>query len=266
MIEITRIRHRWAEKKGFLLNRPQGTGEYILLHFLSPANLTWQGQTRRTAPGDVIVFAPGDAHCIFAAEPLLHDWMHLRGEVDDLLDAFGLQTGELYHVNNPSGMTDLFALLEMEFFARLPYWRELAQARLTELMVQITRSLIHTPMQLSVRVETKERLREIRTRMLSEPWHNWSIPELAENAHISQSRLQAVYKSIFGIPPKRDLILMKVEKAKQLLHGGMSVTETAEALGYSNVYHFIRQFKQITGSSPGQHREAAHESDPSKQQ
>ena len=33
-MEITRIRHRWTEKKGFLLNRPQGTGEYILLHFL----------------------------------------------------------------------------------------------------------------------------------------------------------------------------------------------------------------------------------------
>lgn len=44
---------------------------------------------------------------------------------------------------------------------------------------------------------------------------------------------------------------MRIEKAKNMLMQGMSVAETAEQLGYTNVYHFIRQFKQITGITPG---------------
>lgn len=255
-MEITRIRHRWAEKKGFLLNRPQGRSEYILLHFLTPAELTFGGEARRVDYGDLIILSPGAPHCISAPEPLFHDWIHLSGDVDDLLRAYGLETDTIYRLSHPPAVSDLVAALETEFFAQRPFWPELAQAKLHELFILIARSLADSPAPVAVRVETAERLREIRDRLLSEPWHTWSIQELAENAHISQSRLHAVYKSVFGVSPKHDLILMRIEKAKQLLQGGMSVTETSEALGYGNIYHFIRQFKQFTGVTPKQYHDS----------
>lgn len=240
---IARIRHRWTEKKGFLLSRPQGTGEYILLHFLAPAELTFGGEVHSVGLGDLIVFAPGKPHCIHAPEPLLHDWIHLSGSADALLHTYGLEPDTFYHLSRATAVSDLAAALETEFFAQRPFWPELAQAKLHELFILIARGLADAPAPVAVRVETLERLREIRDRMLSEPWHTWSIEEMAENAHISQSRLHAVYKSVFGVSPKHDLILMRIEKAKQLLQGGMSVTETSEDLGYGNIYHFIRQFK-----------------------
>ena len=43
---------------------------------------------------------------------------------------------------------------------------------------------------------------------------------------------------------------MWVEKAKNMLLQGECVAHTAEAMGYTNIYHFIRQFKQITGITP----------------
>lgn len=254
-MEITRIRHRWAEKKGFLLSRPQGRSEYILLHFLTPVDLTFGGEVHRVGLGDLIVFAPGTPHCIHAPEPLLHDWIHLSGGVDALMRAYGLEPDTLYHLSHATAVSDLVAALETEFFAQRPFWPELAQAKLHELFILVARGLSDAPTPLAVRVETVERLREIRDRMLSEPWHTWSIEEMAENAHISQSRLHAVYKSVFGVSPKHDLILMRIEKAKQLLQSGMSVTETSEALGYGTIYHFIRQFKQITGVTPKQYHE-----------
>lgn len=255
-VEITRIRHRWTEKKGFVLRRPQGGGEYILLHFLAPAEITFDGEKHTVGMGDLIVFAPDTPHVISAPDSLLHDWIHMRGDMRELMAAYGLAPDSLYHLNRSTAVTDLMAALESEFFAQRAFWPELAQAKLHELFILIARNLIDTPAPVAVRVETVERLREIRDRMLSEPWHTWSIEELAEDTHISQSRLHAVYKSVFGVSPKHDLILMRVEKAKQLLMEGMSVTETSEALGYGNIYHFIRQFKQITGVTPKQYHGA----------
>lgn len=49
---------------------------------------------------------------------------------------------------------------------------------------------------------------------------------------------------------------MRVDKAKILLRQGTSISETAELCGYSNVYHFIRQFHKQEGLSPLKYAQA----------
>lgn len=252
-ISITRIRHRWSEKPGFQLSRPQGAKEYILLHFLTPVELGFGGNTVHATAGSFIVFSPGTAHQFFSRGALLHDWLHLSGDLSNLMNHYGLQTDTLYEPGMASAISEIIAFLEVEFFAQRPYWQELSQAKLQELFIRIAHSLSNSQPQLNIRDETVEHLREIRTRILSDPWRSWSIAELAQRANISQSRLHAVYKTVFGISPKHDLILMRIEKAKQLLARGESVTSTADQLGYSSVYHFIRQFRQFTGVTPKQY-------------
>jgi YesN/AraC family two-component response regulator len=53
-----------------------------------------------------------------------------------------------------------------------------------------------------------------------------------------------------------DVICARIDAAKVLLVSSpdTSVTELAEKLGYKNPYHFIRQFKKITGITPGAYR------------
>ena len=36
---ITRVRHAWPEKKGFILDRKNGVEEYIFLHFWQPVKI-----------------------------------------------------------------------------------------------------------------------------------------------------------------------------------------------------------------------------------
>lgn len=251
--QIMRIRHRWAEKPGFTLERPKGAREYVLLHFLTPVELTFDGSTLHAAPGSFIVFSPGYAHSFIAKGALLHDWLHITGDVRALMERYGLMPDTLYEPGLTSVISEIIAFLEMEFFAQRPFWQELSEARLNELFIRIAHSLSDTQPQLNIRDETVEHLREVRTRILSDPWRPWSIAELAAEASLSQSRLHAVYKTVFGISPKHDLILMRIEKAKQMLRRGESVSNTAEQLGYGSVYHFIRQFRQFTGITPKQY-------------
>lgn len=252
-IEVTRIRHRWAEKNGFTLDRPQGATENILLHFLTPVDLTYAGKTVHVQPGSLIVFSAGFAHSFTAKGALLHDWLHITGDVSAMMSRYGLSVNTLYKPDIASSISEIIAFLELEFFAQRPFWPQLCEARLNELFIRTAHSLADTQPKINIRDETVEHLREIRTRILSDPWRSWTIAELAQRASISQSRLYAVYKTVFGISPKHDLILMRIEKAKQMLLRGQSVSSTAEQLGYTNVYHFIRQFRQFTGTTPKQY-------------
>ena len=56
------------------------------------------------------------------------------------------------------------------------------------------------------------------------------------------------------MPPIRYLNMIKIEKAKGLLISDYSTIEdVAESVGYGNVYHFCKMFKQMTGISPGKY-------------
>ena len=251
-VNVTRVRHRWAEPAGFVLNRPEGAEEYILLHFLTDVSLSFNGETHPAGKGAFIVFSPGTPHGFVAQGMLFHDWIHLRGDVKALMNAFSLLPDTLYKTDDGAGVSDIIAFLENEFFAQRPFWPVLAQSKLAEMLIRVSHSVNLTTVKPRVRGETGERLRELRTRILTSPWRKWSVDELSKAVNLSASRLHAVYKAVFGISPRHDLILIRIEKAKTLLLSGNSVTAVSEQLGYGNVYHFIRQFREITGTTPKQ--------------
>ena len=100
--------------------------------------------------------------------------------------------------------------------------------------------------------ETAARLRQLRAEMILHPEKPWTNEDMAKWLNVSVSRLYPLYRRLFSISPGQDLILMRVEKAKNMLMQGIPVSQVAELLGYSSTFHFIRQFRQHTGVTPGQ--------------
>ena len=252
-LSVELVRQRWRERAGFRLNRPDGANCYILLHFLTPVELIFGGKTVAVPCGSLIVFSPGYPHGFTSKEALIHDWMHLSGDVDLLMNEYGLQPNTLYQPGIESAISEITGLLETEFFARRLFWRQLAQVKVSELFIRTAQALNERPLRTRVGKETADALRRVHAKMLAEPEKAWSVEDIAAEVSLSPSRLHTVYKATFGVAPRQDLILMRIEKAKALLWGNTSVAETAALLGYSNVYHFIRQFRKATGVTPKQY-------------
>ena len=63
---------------------------------------------------------------------------------------------------------------------------------------------------------------------------------------------------LFGLPPARLLLHMKMERAEELLrYGGLRVKEVSEKLGLANPYHFSAAFRRTRGYTPATVRRAA---------
>lgn len=74
---------------------------------------------------------------------------------------------------------------------------------------------------------------------------------LAEKIGISEVYFRRIFHKTLGVSPKQYILDIRVRRAKQLLSNGhSSVTEIAEACGFSSVYHFCRCFKKITDMTP----------------
>jgi AraC-like DNA-binding protein len=79
---------------------------------------------------------------------------------------------------------------------------------------------------------------------------------LAENLGISYSKFRSDFKRQTGLPPLQYFLLLKIEKAKELLQNTtISSKQIAHSLGFESDFYFCRLFKKKTGLTPKTFRE-----------
>ena len=78
-----------------------------------------------------------------------------------------------------------------------------------------------------------------------------TVPVVAENIGVSASYLTALFHKHLQLSPGEYIRRIKLQQSKQLIREGrMNFTEISEALCYSTVHHFSRQFKQMFDMTP----------------
>lgn len=66
----------------------------------------------------------------------------------------------------------------------------------------------------------------------------------------SKFHLQRLFKRYYGLTPRQYLIDKRIEKSKEHLKNGMTVTETCYSVGFKSLGSFSQLFKTKTGYSP----------------
>jgi AraC-like DNA-binding protein len=77
-----------------------------------------------------------------------------------------------------------------------------------------------------------------------------SIEDLTRIAHLSESRLQHLFRDQVGVPIRRYLLWHRYLTAMSLLAGGTSVTHAAHAAGFADSAHLTRTAIQMNGFTP----------------
>ena len=77
-----------------------------------------------------------------------------------------------------------------------------------------------------------------------------NLDVLAINHFTSKYHLLRLFKRYYGQTPRQYLIDKRIEKSKENLATGMSVTETCFAVGFESLGSFSSLFKRKIGKSP----------------
>ena len=249
---IQSVRHDWPERSGFLISRPQGLPNYTFLHFITPVKLLINGQILQVKPGGCIFYSPGTPQWFQCENSLLHNWVHFAPELAEKLAEYGLQADQVLYPRDSEFISEIFRVLEAEFLDERPFRRQRLESQTEEFLLRLSRSLMEDTAPLVSLAESK-RLLAVRNHILSHTERQWTVKGMAQLLPLSASRFHAVYKSQFGTSPMKDLQEARIIKAKSLLlaERDWPLSRVAESTGFTDSYQFIRQFKALTGQTPG---------------
>lgn len=109
-----------------------------------------------------------------------------------------------------------------------------------------------------VMASKNDRLMYLRTRIFEEPDLFSGIDDMASYMNLSRSGFQHLYSHTFGVSVMHDVIIGRIEKAKEFLsRSDLLISEIALKCGYKSEFHFMRQFKDQTGLTPTEFRKSS---------
>jgi len=85
--------------------------------------------------------------------------------------------------------------------------------------------------------------------------HSISLNAVAELFGVSEKRVNSIIREQTGMTFKEIVVRHRMDTAKGLLmQKDISISELSERIGYANVSHFIKVFKEVHGCTPARYR------------
>ena len=205
--------------------------------------------------GEVKLY-PGDAIMLFPDEPHFYDpfvkwttrWIVWSGPEAEKLEDLGFVSKTDAFLAGSGGIAGmaydkLRALMNSEDMASILKRKNIILEMIHDLYVATKSNAAESKME--------DRLKQVLERMRDCVNTGSAVSDFAAFCGLSETHFRRVFKSYTGRSPKDFIVSTRISRAKTMLARGRSIKDTATQLGYRDVFYFMRQFKEITGQSPG---------------
>jgi AraC-type DNA-binding domain-containing proteins len=186
--------------------------------------------------------------------PFLKYWCHFTAKIGTLHLSDIIKTPVFIDVSDKSYLVDLFSQL-VEYTKKDDLISALKEKSLmleiiTYFMSQKS-DMDFTQNSLSVFDKTEALTQYIYNNLKGD----LSIEKLANVIHFHPNYFMKFFKKHLGDSPMRYIKKIRIEKAKLLLKTTkMSIHEISDEIGFHDVYHFSKEFRNYTGFSPSNFR------------
>jgi len=237
-----------------MIDRPDGTGDYLLMLFHDEARMGDfpQSENAPDRPASSMIIWPTGApqHYGNRDRPFSHSWIHCDGRrVKTMLKASGLPLRKSFHVPPPAA--GHFQRSLREIYTELTSFAcpeaIIAGNLLESALFQIARAR-QAPRSVN---QVEQRLLAVRSHLGSHYAHPIDLRTMAAMAGMSVPYFCARFKAAFQIAPMTCLIQQRMQHAAYLLSSpARSIAEIAGEVGYDDAFHFSKMFKRHFGVSP----------------
>lgn len=240
------------------VRRPDIGELVVFCHFSDPVSVFLGKERTDILPGGCLFWdAHSNQHYEWTQDTLSYSSFVSDSSCYHLFEKYEIEFNTVYYPPNHEEITRLIELVEMENNEKDKFYLHAMDTYIEQIFIILSRAN-KLKMEISSKSDQQnDAFKELRSIIQLNCQLDWSIEGMAKLVHLSAPRFYGLYKKIFGISPRQDLIQKRIEVAQKLLleDKKASISKISESIGYSNQYHFIRQFKQITGKTPGQFRQ-----------
>ncbi|WP_102795170.1 helix-turn-helix domain-containing protein [Bowmanella denitrificans] len=204
---------------------------------------------------DALLFdgQPYHSPCLLTGPTRQTTRLHITGQVDALGVRFNPGKGMALFGLPLSDVLDIqaSALDIIPSFPGLALAERLAPLSIAQRIKRLDQELLHL---LSMDLGAQQTFTYALTR-IQQSNGSQNIQAMTQDMNISQRQLERQFGRWLGLSPKQYSKLQRIQLARQLIKaaGPASLTELALQAGYYDQAHFIHEFKQVVGLTPGQY-------------
>ena len=225
--------------------------DYYIMYMTEGNMLVRLDNTETTiAEGQLLIIKPETEYEYISDEnkPINYLWIHFSGKrAGELISEYGLEVNEVQNVGVHSRLADSWCRMFYEFIMNDRFFKENSICILKEILAAFSRYK-----------NDKSRSRRVLKSIIYIHEHyseDLTVEQLAEMEGLSRAHYRTCFREAAGVSPKEYIIDRRIEAACAILEEqDRSIQETAQLVGYSDVYYFGRIFKKKMGISPGKYR------------
>ena len=250
---IHNVGYHHCHDTDFLIERPEGSGDYLLLLLKSDSIFSFNGQDMLVPQNTFFLYRIGTPQYYRCVPQMTfsNDWIHFMFEDDEEEQFLSYQIpyDTPIAIDNPLFLSFCIKGIAAEFYSQNRCRSQTISAYMTLLFAKTAESM--NPVKQEINDSRREMLLTIRSKIYAKPYEQRTVEGSAHEIRMSPSAFQHLYRKYFGVSFLQDLIDSRIEYAKMLLSTmNATVQETAMHCGYQSYAHFARQFKQKTGMTP----------------
>lgn len=231
-----------------IVNRPGGTGDYLFMFYYDAVTIAADGVTRDYPPQSLVIWRPQDGHYYGnPSQRWRHSWLHGDGNaIGRLLAENAIPTNQVITLPDASAVEKYLLDCYREVSGQQDPDEIIVRNALHSWLREIKRHVARGDAEV-----IPARLLEIK-RFIEEHYRQpITLALLAERAHLSVPHFCSEFKRHFAVSAIAYLLRVRLHQAAYLLRDrNMSITEIALRVGYADIYHFSKLFKQHYGCSP----------------
>lgn len=257
ILKIINVGYNHCHDSDFNIDRPEGSGDNLMLLIKSDAVFTVDGKDIRVEENSFFMYRKGRPQkyrCVFQSS-FSNDWVHFEFE-DDEEQRFlelGLDYEKPVPVRDMNFLSFFVKMMAAENYSENINRKQSMYHYMFLIFSKVSEYSCKSP---EIKNDSYyEVLSTVRNKIYSKPYEQRTAESTAHEVRMSTSNFQHLYKKYFGVPFIRDLIQSRTEYACMLLETtNLSAVEIAQKSGYNHYAHFVRQFRKATGMSPSEYR------------
>ncbi len=222
-------------------------------HLSGDANFEYPDRRVSVSGGDIFIVPPRHLFAYNSLQKMKYHWFALEGNWPQFIGNPKILT---FSLGGDSAIEDMFVEMREILILRSPGYSLRAIGVFYELMARLEEICGDSAAPESAYPETVRNAIIYLREKYAEPFN---AAETATTVGLSASHLRALFEKWLGESPKRFHTRCRINQAKRLLsEPNLAVAEVGYHVGFLDVHHFSRVFKQITGVAPSRYAERKH--------